>query len=989
MPPPCPPSRSRRGRRTARARGLRSSARGLMDDDGVFRGPDGEHADVSLAEFLLGHLRRHAAAQKIAQVCADSGDAWSFRTLLTETVQIATALAEDGFGVGDTMAVFSRNYMELYSAVLGCIMAGVTVATMVPTHGPAELRHQMLLCSPKGIFVEAELLSKTEEALVDFPSEVKIFTLQSVDNADHVTSYQTLSERGFSADPDTYSPAEIPDRSNHAAFILYSSGTTGLPKGVQIPNQGITTMSINLKAVPVLLDLPDSTVLMLSPISWISGVLLLIKATELGSRRVSMPNPTPRTVVSSLQKYKVDLWPSAPPVLISLVQHPALRMLNFSSLKAIMSGGGPLGADLQREVAKKLNCAVVQGYGSTEAGIILTTTIEENRDGALGKPGPLVAVRLVDLDTGEVVREVGRVGELRIRSPCTMIGYIGNPEATAECYDDEGWFKSGDLLSFDADGYFYYVDRLKEMIKYKSHQVAPTEVEAVLISHPGVKDACVMGVPNLLDGEHPMAFVVKSKKSVTEEELQEYIAEANFALQLKGWRENMENFCGSKPPEGGCGSRQAQGFYPLWQPTASVFHGNRRFADCDPIAQFDRFDPRTTIGLPLEATGARRARLGTRAAQPVLQIDGAGHPRASASAVSAMRRLAAWFALLAVVQSARVTARAPPPRRAPHLHRIPHRLEQDAAYLIGMNLTNATRDIVAGLPVDRITLVFDGSVDTRFRRLLTVSMHLAGILTQTYSISTQIQMDEYIALVRRTMLRYEGMTSIIFCSRKSSEKLIGTIRNSNLIQRNILYMFYFELWPPSETFEGALQEAMRVAVISNPRPGTYRIYYTQATPEGSGTLKLVNWWSCGTTLFRYPVLPPASKIYTDLRGRTLHVPVLHKPPWNFVTYTNKTFLVEGGRDHELLLLLAEKLHFRFDYFDPPERSQGSAFVETNGRNKTFPGILGLISERRADLALGDITITFERSQAVEFSCLTLADSGAFVTKTPQPAQRGP
>ncbi|XP_052122664.1 ionotropic receptor 40a isoform X2 [Frankliniella occidentalis] len=362
-----------------------------------------------------------------------------------------------------------------------------------------------------------------------------------------------------------------------------------------------------------------------------------------------------------------------------------------------------------------------------------------------------------------------------------------------------------------------------------------------------------------------------------------------------------------------------------------------------------------------------------------------------AQSLVVMRRFTCWLVLLAAAAqqcawstaSAKATSRArPPTRRASHLFRVPHRLEQDAAFQIGVNLTNATRDIVAGLPVDRITLVFDGTIDARFRRLLPVSLHLADILTQSYSISTQKLMDEYIDHIRQTMARYEGMTSIIFCSRKSSEKLINTIRNANLIQRNILYMFYYELWPPSDVFLGALQEAMRVAVISNPRPGTYRIYYTQATPEGSGTLKLVNWWSSSATLFRYPVLPPASRIYTDLRGRTLHVPVLHKPPWNFVTYTNKTFLVEGGRDHELLLLLADKLHFRFDYFDPPERSQGSAFVETTDHNKTFPGIIGLISERRADLALGDITITFERSQAVEFSFLTLADSGAFVTKTP-------
>ncbi|KAJ1529788.1 hypothetical protein ONE63_006534 [Megalurothrips usitatus] len=868
-----------------------------MDDDGVFHGPDGHLSDCSLGEHILVHLRKYAADQRVAQVRRPRRTAsvwrrqrrrrlilWAAgRRHLRGRVVVPHAAhggRAGGHGAGrgrprpgrhhrlllqelpravrrrprlragghhrrhhgpHTRRRYARPYIVKCSAQVNKLKCSELTANA------AELRHQLLLCKPKAIFVEAELLPRTQEALEDFPSEVIIYTLQPVGG--HETTYQALSERGFAADPDTFSAAEIPDRQSHAAFILYSSGTTGLPKGVQIPNAGLTTVAMNIKMPMDRRGMAEVSVLMLAPISWISGVLLLLAATQNGFRRVTIVNPTPRTVLSSVQKYKINMWPTAPTVLLGLVQHPAVRMYNFSNVKAIMSGGGPLNAELQQEVSRKLNCDVVQGYGSTEAGILLATTPEVNRMGSLGKPEPHVSLRVVDLDTNEVVREPGRVGELRSRSPCTMIGYIGNPEATAECYDEEGWFRTGDLLYFDADGFFFYVDRLKEMIKYKAHQVAPAELEGVLVNHPGVRDACVMGVPNLLDGEHPMAFVVKSKKTVEAKDLQDFIA-------------------------------------------------------------------------------------------------------------------------------------APASRSSSPLLRIPHRLDQEMAHSSGVNLTAATKDIVAGLPVDRITLVYDHTVDARFRRMLVLALHRAEIMTESYSVASQELTDEYTEHVRHTMAKYEGMTSIIFCSRKSAERLITAIRNSNLIQRNILYMFYCELWPPSPKFLATLQEAMRVAVISNPRPGAYRVYYTQATPEGSGALRLVNWWSAGAALFRHPVLPPASRVYTDLRGRTLNVPVLHKPPWNFVTYTNKTFEVEGGRDHELLSLLAEKLHFQFNYFDPPERSQGSAFVEATGRNKTFPGILGLISERRADMALGDVTITFERSQAVEFSFLTLADAGAFVTKTP-------
>ncbi|XP_034250853.1 luciferin 4-monooxygenase-like [Thrips palmi] len=500
-------------------------ADGLMDDDGVIRGADGPEADVSLGEFLLQHLREHAAAQRVAQVDASTGDVWSFQTLLSEAVQVASALAEDGLGPGDTIAFFSKNYHELYGGVLGCVLAGITVATMVPTHGPAELKHQLLLCMPKAIFVEAELLPRTQEALDGFPADVRVFTLQTVAD-DEVTSYAALSERGFDTDPDAYSPAEIPDRKSHVAFILYSSGTTGLPKGVQIPNHGLTTMIMNVSGLPTDLEGVGDvlTVLVLAPISWISGVVLLLKATQVGARRVSMANPVPKTVLSCLQTYKVNVWPTAPSVLLGLVHHPARRLFNFSSIKCILSGGGPLSAELQEEVSRKLGCLVVQGYGSTEMGILVTASPGQNKPGSLGVIEDKVSVRLVDLDTNEVIREPGRVGEMRARGPCNMIGYIGNPEATAECYDEEGWFKTGDLVYFDSDGFFFYVDRLKEMIKYKSHQVAPTEVEALLVTHPAVRDACVMGIPNLMDGEHPMAFVVRSKK-VEAQELQDFVAQ--------------------------------------------------------------------------------------------------------------------------------------------------------------------------------------------------------------------------------------------------------------------------------------------------------------------------------------------------------------------------------------------------------------------------------------------------------------------------------
>ncbi|KAI5643750.1 ligand-gated ion channel domain-containing protein [Phthorimaea operculella] len=157
----------------------------------------------------------------------------------------------------------------------------------------------------------------------------------------------------------------------------------------------------------------------------------------------------------------------------------------------------------------------------------------------------------------------------------------------------------------------------------------------------------------------------------------------------------------------------------------------------------------------------------------------------------------------------------------------------------------------------------------------------------------------------------------------------------------------------------------------------FRVYYNQATPDRLHHLTLVNWWS--GRLYKSPLLPPADKVYHDFKGRVFEVPVLHAPPWHFVKYNNDSSVnVTGGRDDKLLALLAKKLNFRYRYYDPPDRSQGSS-ISGNG---TFKGTLGLIWKRKADFFLGDVTMTWERLQAVEFSFLTLADSGAFLTHAP-------
>ncbi|KAJ0180113.1 hypothetical protein K1T71_004704 [Dendrolimus kikuchii] len=291
----------------------------------------------------------------------------------------------------------------------------------------------------------------------------------------------------------------------------------------------------------------------------------------------------------------------------------------------------------------------------------------------------------------------------------------------------------------------------------------------------------------------------------------------------------------------------------------------------------------------------------------------------------------------------------------------------------------AVKDIAEGLPTKALTIVRGNSTIIRtqeiYELLCLLSEHRIQVIN--LDIATKDNKDKYYTFLKTALDVSDERTSIILCTPHECENVLEELTETNLIHRTILYIFYWPYGDVSKKFLNTMREAMRVAVITNPRESVFRIYYNQATPDRLHHLALVNWWS--GRLYKSPVLPPSNKIYRNFKGRVLNVPVLHAPPWHFVSYNNDSSVnVKGGRDDKLLALLAKKLNFRYRYYDPPDRSQGSS-ISGNG---TFKGTLGLIWKRKADIFLGDVTMTWERLQAVEFSFLTLADSGAFLTHAP-------
>jgi acyl-CoA synthetase (AMP-forming)/AMP-acid ligase II len=242
---------------------------------------------------------------------------------------------------------------------------------------------------------------------------------------------------------------------------------------------------------------------------------------------VTMPRFDLEQFLGLIEQHKVTKAFIVPPIALAMAKHPAVEGTDLSSLNLIVSGAAPLGEEMTSRLADRVDCHVIQGYGLTETSPVThkgSPDPAEDKPGTIGTPLPQTECRLVDPETGEDVAE-GERGELWIRGPQVMRGYLNNPEATAATVDEEGWLHSGDVAVVDSDGYFQIVDRLKELIKFKGFQVAPAELEALILGHPGVGDVAVIGVPDTEAGELPKAFVVPAGDELDHDQLMGWVAE--------------------------------------------------------------------------------------------------------------------------------------------------------------------------------------------------------------------------------------------------------------------------------------------------------------------------------------------------------------------------------------------------------------------------------------------------------------------------------
>ncbi len=277
----------------------------------------------------------------------------------------------------------------------------------------------------------------------------------------------------------------------------------------------------------VLLYEADEAGLAVLPFFHIYGMQVLMNGLlAYGVTVVTMPRFDLDAALDLTQRFGITRFFAVPPIVLALAKMPQVDNYDMSSVKQIFSGAAPLGADLAQEAAERVNCEVVQGFGMTELSPVSHCTVEgQGKPGTSGVAVSNVECRLVDPETGED-QPVGGTGELWVRGPMVMQGYLNNDQATAETIVEDGWLRTGDVALLDEDGHYTIVDRIKELIKVKGFQVAPAELEDLLVSYPSVNDVAVIGVPDEESGELPKAFVVPAPgETVTLEELQAFLAE--------------------------------------------------------------------------------------------------------------------------------------------------------------------------------------------------------------------------------------------------------------------------------------------------------------------------------------------------------------------------------------------------------------------------------------------------------------------------------
>lgn len=480
----------------------------------IFKSPyaDITIPEVSVAAFILERAREFGT--KPALIDGVSGRTFTYEELVDAVDRTAAGLAALGLTKGDVFAIFSANVPEYAIAFLAVTKVGGVCTMVSPLFNQAELVAQLKDSGAKYLLADSKL-ADTAFTAAHAADLREVFVLGEAKGARSFSSLQANQSQA---------PRVEIDPRNDVAAVPYSSGTTGWPKGVMLTHYNLVAMLRQMETADVLRR-EDRTICVV-PCYHVYGFHIVINlALRTGATVVTLSQFALEEFLRVLQDYQVNIAPAVPPIVLELSRNPLVDSFDLSKLEVLHCGAAPLSVEVANACSERLGVRISYGYGMTELSPLSHLSYRN-----VGAPRPdstgyclaNTICKIIDVDSGAELGP-GEKGEVCVRGPQIMKGYLGQPEATAQIIDGEGWLHTGDIGYVDEDGALFIVDRLKELIKYKGRQVAPAELEAVLLSHPAIADAAVIPSPDADAGEIPIAFVVP-RESVSAKEIIEFVS---------------------------------------------------------------------------------------------------------------------------------------------------------------------------------------------------------------------------------------------------------------------------------------------------------------------------------------------------------------------------------------------------------------------------------------------------------------------------------
>jgi long-chain acyl-CoA synthetase len=500
--------------------------------------------DVALPDLTVpGLLERAAAAAPAAPAVDFMGRTYSYAQVLDEARRVAAGLAARGIGKGDRVGLYLPNVPIYLSAYYGAMMAGAVVVNFSPLYTAEELSAQVADSGARLLVtVDVASLLPTAIEVLD-RSALETLVVGSLGAMLPWTKRVALGILGRKAltpiparpgvsrwnDLLGESGAAMPPLGREdLALLQYTGGTTGRPKGAMLTHANLATNALQVEAIDPQQGARD-VILGVLPLFHVFANTCVLNRTVANRGCIAMlPRFDAKQALKTLQRVRATAFPGVPTMFQALLDHPDLAKTDFSSLRVCISGGAPLPAPVREKWEEATGSRLVEGYGLTESsGVVSTNPYEGARkQGTIGQVLPHTRVRLLDKEDPSRDAPAGEAGELVVAGPQVMQGYWNRPDAAQNAFadiDGTRWLRTGDVAEIDSDGFIAIVDRIKDMIAVGGFKVFPSQVEAVLIEHPAVKEALVLGLPDAYHGEMPRAYVTLAENAAASED------------ELKGW----------------------------------------------------------------------------------------------------------------------------------------------------------------------------------------------------------------------------------------------------------------------------------------------------------------------------------------------------------------------------------------------------------------------------------------------------------------------